>query len=136
MIPKVKDPSLSKLPTLIKELDGLVSKYVRMSAADEKGFVSCISCGVRLYWPDSDCAHFINRDNMATRFYLPNLAPACLTCNRHNPVDHLNKWEEKLGPLAGELKSMGRSLQKWTRPEILGMIEEYRVLVSQLKKKV
>src|SRR5689334_25200382 len=94
MIPKVKEPSVS---LLIRELDDLVSIFVRLSAADENGTVMCVSCDARLYWKDADCAHFIGRSNMATRYYLPNLAPACKECNRHDPDLHLSKWELKMG---------------------------------------
>lgn len=124
------------MSVLISELDKLVSDFVRMSAADERGTVQCVSCDARMYWKDADCAHFINRDNMATRFYLPNLAPACQECNRYNPVEHILKWTSKMGDkLAEELYVKGHSLEKFTRGELLGMIEEYKVLNAALKKK-
>lgn len=134
MIPKVKEPSLS---SLIKELDDLVSVFVRLSASDEHGAIVCVSCDDRVWWKDADCAHFVDRDNMSTRFYLPNLAPACKDCNRFNPGFHISEWERKMGPLrAMELRSKGRSLEKFTKAEILAMIEEYKVLNASLKKKL
>lgn len=129
----VKEPSIS---TLIGELDDLVSKFVRMSAADERGTVQCVSCDARMYWKDADCAHFIYRSNMATRFYLPNLAPACQECNRFNEFWHITTWGQKMGEKRKEeLFAKGRSMEKFTRGELLAMIEEYKVLNATLRKK-
>lgn len=128
---KSKPDSLS---TLIKKADDVVSLFVRLNAADDNGTVSCISCGCRLWYLDADCCHFISRQNMATRFLLLNLAPGCQECNRYNPVFHLNTWEAKLGDTAHELRVYGKSLMKWTRVDLTGLIEEYSNKVKQLKQ--
>lgn len=131
--PTVKQASMS---VLISVLDRLVSDFVRMSAADERGTVQCVSCDARIYWKDADCAHYINRAKMSTRYYLPNLAPACIGCNRFNPDIHLIRWEFKMGvQRANELRKLGNALWKYTRPELLYMIEEYKVLNAALRKK-
>jgi NinG protein len=123
--PTVKEPSMS---VLISELDKLVSDFVRMSAADERGTVQCVSCDARMYWKDADCAHYVNRSNMATRYYLPNLAPACQDCNRLDPINHLVVWKLKMGEeRSSELILKGRSLEKFTRGELLVMIENYKL---------
>lgn len=72
---KTKDKPKS-LSSLIKEADTQMSLFVRLSAADERGAVICVSCGARLYWSDADCAHYIDRGCMATRYDLTNLGRA------------------------------------------------------------
>lgn len=129
---KVKE---KKLGAYIKELDGLVSLFVRLSAADDQGTVSCISCGERLWWADSDCCHYKDRDNMGTRFYLPNLAPGCQPCNRFSHYDHITEWKRKLtNRQQNDLEFRSRSLMKFTRTELEEMIEDYKVKVAALRK--
>lgn len=129
---KVKE---KKLGAYIKELDDLVSLFVRISAADDTGTISCVCCGSRVYWKDSDCAHFKDRDNMATRFYLPNLGAADRECNRFDHYNHIRRWEQKLSwGQQVELNAMSHVLTKYTRPELEEMIEDYKVKVAALRK--
>ena len=120
---------------LIKELDTLVSLFVRMSAADDTGTISCVCCGSRVYWKDADCAHFKDRDNMATRFYLPNLGAADRECNRFDHYNHINRWAAKMGHYNAELlDAASRGLQKYTRTELKEMIEDYKLKVAELRR--
>lgn len=129
---KVKE---KKIGAYIKELDELISLYVRISAADETGTISCVCCGSRVYWKDADCAHFKDRDNMATRFYLPNLGAADRECNRFDHYNHINRWSARMGNYNADLlDTASRGLQKYTRPELEEMIEDYKVKVSALRK--
>lgn len=79
-------PKLSKAKEK-KKLDAALSRYVRASNADESGYVSCFTCGVKKLWKECDCGHFITRAKLATRFlYKPseglvNVMPQCKRCN-------------------------------------------------------
>lgn len=129
---KSKQESLS---TLIKKADDVVSLFVRLSHADERGTVSCISCGCRLWYLDADCCHFMDRMHMGTRYDLENLAPGCQDCNRFNPAYHKTKWSEKLSVAELErLQSNARSLKKYMRHELEEMIEYFSEKIKQLKK--
>lgn len=124
-----------KLFTLIKRVDEQVSLFVRLSAADQNGTVRCISCNDKIFWTDSDCAHFKDRDNMATRYYLPNLAPACRTCNRHDHYNHIAAWEAKLTyDQASDLLMRSHSYEKFTRPELEEKLKEFAEKVKQIRK--
>lgn len=121
------------LSTLIHKLDKLVSQVVRRSAA-VNGYCTCISCGVKLWWVQADCAHFIDRGNMATRFNLLNLAPSCPICNRFEEEMHKEKWAEKLGPqLVETLELEGRSMRKLMRYELERGIELMTDKLKQLR---
>lgn len=119
------------LSTLIHELDKLLSEVVRRSSADSQGYIKCISCEIRIHWTQAQCAHFVGRSKMATRFNLLNLAPACSQCNCFDEVSHLSKWAEKLGEEAVEyLRSEGRSMRKLMRYELEKGIE---LMTAKLK---
>jgi hypothetical protein len=128
------------LSTLIKEADTQISLYVRLTAADDRGTVTCVSCGARLYWGDADCCHYIDRGHMATRYDLVNLAPGCVDCNQFNPDDHKAKFREyivaKYGEKAIEILEVGRHLTtKWMRHQLEEMIAELKKRVKVLKKR-
>jgi len=129
---KHKDKSLS---VLRYELDGWVSQYVRLKAANNEGTVTCISCNEKLFWKDADCCHYENRDNMGTRFYLPNLEPGCQDCNRHNKVFHITEWGKKLTEeMKIHLAFIAHGTQKYMRFELEEMILDYRDKVAKLRK--
>lgn len=128
-------PKQDSLSTLIKKADEVVSLFVRLNAANENGTVKCISCDESFFWKDVDCAHFKDRDNMATRYYIPNLAPACRECNRFNHYEHIAAWEKKLTTeMKIHLNFIAHGMQKYTRPELIELINEYTEKVRQLKK--
>jgi hypothetical protein len=132
MITKTKTESLS---SLIKELDALISKYVRLTFADFRGICKCVCCDTVAHWTQMDCAHFISRSNMAARFYLPNLAPAAKACNQFDSANHLKRWSGKLTASAYiDLSYKAKSLIKWTRPELQEQIEFYKAEVKSLRK--
>ena|ERR1044071_7695602 len=124
-----------KLGALIKEADKWVSLYVRLRAADQNGTVKCISCNEKMWYLDADCAHFEDRDNMGTRYYLPNLAPACQNCNRFDHYEHLKAWRDKLTQQQeNDLNQRAKSMLKFTRPELQELIDHYKGEVAKLKR--
>jgi hypothetical protein len=124
-----------KLGALIKKVDEQVSLFVRLSAADDTGTISCVCCGERVYWKDADCAHFKDRDNIATRFYLPNLGAASRNCNRFDHYDHIERWRYILGPLVCfQLDLKAKSMEKFTRPELEEKLKEFTDKVKAIRK--
>jgi 5-methylcytosine-specific restriction endonuclease McrA len=122
------------LSTLVHKLDRLVSEVVRRTAADYGGTCECISCDGKWNWTQMDCAHFIDRGNMNTRFNLKNLAPSCKQCNRYNEDEHKAKWAEKLGPeMVSYLESEGRSMRKLMRYELEKGIELMEAKLKSLR---
>lgn len=66
--------------TLIRKLDEVFSRYIRLRDADEHGYIRCISCGRIHHFNETDCGHFINRSHMATRFDEQNCNGQCRSC--------------------------------------------------------
>jgi hypothetical protein len=131
----MKATKQQSLSTLIHELDKLVSEVVRRSAAEVCGHATCISCPHTAHWSTLDCAHFIDRGHMNTRFNLLNLAPSCRYCNRYNEDEHKTIWAAKLGPeMVAYLEAEGRSMRKLMRYELEKGIELMETKLKQLKR--
>lgn len=136
----IKTAKKSALSTLIKEADTQISLYVRLTAADERGTVKCVSCGARIFWSDADCCHYIDRGHMATRYDLVNLAPGCVDCNRFNPDDHKEKFRLAITAKYGEnalltLEVSKHLATKWMRHELEELIEKLKGEVKVLRKR-
>jgi len=128
------------LPVLIKEADDIFSTFIRLRDSDEKGIVRCFICSAPLPWRQSQNMHFIDRDQMPTRYSEINCHAGCGLCNCFD-MDHKNKYEVKMVVLYGAsqvealyLKAK-RSLQKFMRFELEELIEFYSLKVKELKAK-
>ncbi len=69
-------------PILKARMDVAFSELVRLSNADDSGFVKCITCGRSGFWKDFDAGHFVTRDHLNTRWDLDNVKPQCQHENR------------------------------------------------------
>ncbi|HEY3405418.1 MAG TPA: recombination protein NinG [Ohtaekwangia sp.] len=134
---KSKPDSLS---TLIKKLDTVFSEFIRLRDCDDKGTVTCFVTGERVWWRDSDAAHYIHRAAMTTRYDQMNVHATTKDTNQfEDPFQHEKKYREKMVSTYGlstvtQLEQRGRELQKFMRHEILELIETYSEKVKQLKK--
>jgi|SRR5688572_18769833 len=133
--PKQKTTSL---PTLIKELDTVFSLFIRLRDADERGTVTCFVTGEKVWWKDSDAAHFIPRGIMPTRYNERNVH-ACTKESNQFDEHHQAMYEKKMIEAYGHNFVIGlvmesRHLEKFMRHEIEEKIEHYKMQVSKLKK--
>lgn len=72
-----------KPKTLAKLLDDVavaMQKHVRLKAADSNGFCTCVTCGVKKHWKESQGGHFIQRSK-AHKILEENIHPQCARCN-------------------------------------------------------
>lgn len=107
-----RSPMKKSKDTPRKELDDIVSKVIRLGAADYDGMVQCITCPNVHHWKDMDCGHFQKRDNTSTRYDLKNLAPQCKVCNQNNEGE-MEKFAEYIDRIYG--KGTAESLEKQAR---------------------
>lgn len=62
-----------------------LSMWVRRKAADENGFVRCVTCGVQKHWKDLHAGHFVpKKRGLAVYFLEENVHPQCPQCNTWN----------------------------------------------------
>ena len=55
--------------------DRVFSEYCRLYYADDEWYVSCITSGVRMFWTESQCWHFISRGTLKYRYDINNCYP-------------------------------------------------------------
>jgi len=55
--------------------DRVFSEYDRLYYADDYGYVTCITSGVRMFWKDSQCWHFVSRWVLKWRYDITNCHP-------------------------------------------------------------
>lgn len=125
------------LPVLMHELDDVFSDHIRQRDSNN-GIVSCFICGARMPWRQSQCMHFIDRYQMATRYDELNCWAGCEECNCFDP-DHKDKYRaemlNKLGKgVVHHLEIKAKSLQKFMRFELEELIEKYKLKVKEKKK--
>lgn len=126
MRPSIRPRSL---PTLIHELDEVFSKWIRRRDSVD-GRVICFTCGKKMTFSESQCGHFIDRDQTPTRYDEMNCHAVCEFCNCMDD-NHYERYAaamvNKYGIMAvRDLKQKARGLQKFMRHELEELIEYYK----------
>ena len=117
---KKKEKTIS---ALTKELDTVVSRFVRLSRADPEGMVICYTCGHKAHYKKIHAGHYITRFFKATRWDLRNLRPQCFMCNiyrKGNAVIFRQNLVKEYGE--EEIKEMEKSVDFLVRG---GLRREY-----------
>jgi NinG protein len=126
------------LSGLIDDADVLVSRYVRLSASDENGWLTCFTCPSVLQWKDVDAGHFVKRGCLFLRHDLRNVKQQCRVCNRHKDgkaaIFSVNLEKEQPG-IVEELLHESRIVHDVTREELRAIISDMTVKLSKLKPK-
>ena len=126
------------IPQLIKRLDAVFSKYIRLRVADENGIVRCFTCGTPHHWTKAECGHYCKRQYMNTRFDEMNCQVQDFKCNYLEQGADV-KFKEALIKKYGEQeynKLIARKYQtkKWSHFELQYLIEDYKKKVNELLK--
>jgi hypothetical protein len=128
------------LSSLIKEADEIFSKYIRARDRDETYdfCLTCFTCGKieRTEW--AHAMHYIDRDQMATRYDEINVHGGCEECNCFDP-NHKEKYHAAMIHKYGEYKvneliKRSKSLQKFMRHELEDLIVHYKEELKKLRK--
>lgn len=122
----MKEKSLS---TLIKEADDVFSKYIR-NKYSVNGYCYCFVCSTQMKILEAQCGHFIDRDQMPTRYDEMNCHPVCRYCNCFD-LQHKQKHDWMMRQVypdgaVDELIAKSRGLQKFMRHELIEIIEKYK----------
>lgn len=126
------------ISTLQRELDKVFSEFIRRRDADKFGFISCCSCGKRVYWKQSHCCHFIGRQHISTRYDERNCHAGCNFCNTFDKEIHTYQYakfiDKKYGVgYADRLLLKSRQQTKYTWLEYSAMIEFYKKQLNEMK---
>ena len=121
---------------IVKDLDAVFSRYIRLRAANLDGFVECYTCGRSYHWKKIQCGHFMSRARYATRWNEDNCRPQCYGCNvmqQGRQYDFgLNLDREREG-LAEEMHQLSLTTVKLATWELEEMLQEYREKVKSLE---
>lgn len=124
-----KKPTRSKL---IKKLDLVFSRYIRLSSADKHGMCTCVTCNNKYHWKDIQAGHFMSRKHYSTRWDERNVRVQCVGCNVFKSGEQY-KYSLFLGSeLANELYLKSKELVKFSSQDIQDMIDKYNTKLKSL----
>lgn len=125
---KLEDKPLAALKELLQIH---INRYVRKRDTNmNSNDFTCICCGVRFPLNEMDAGHYISIKHQSTRFDLINLNGQSQACNRLE-YGRQKEYRERLVSIYGEqeilnLEARSREIKKWTKEEILALIERYK----------
>lgn len=126
---KTTRPKVKSRSHLVKELDSVFSKYIRIVKSID-GVGKCITCGETDSWVYLQCGHFFTRGRYATRWDLDNCHIQCLRCNvflNGNYINYTRYMIDRYGrKFVDELERKSLTTVKITTAEIKDMIQEYK----------
>lgn len=134
---KKKTTKKNSTSTLVRKLDTIFSKYIRLRDSRMYSFkcCKCISCGRILPYDHFDCGHYYSRMKMSVRFDERNANAECKACNRFSS-DHLIGYRDNLIKKIGQrefdlLTIEANQSRKWHAFELEELIKYYTVLVNR-----
>lgn len=135
-VKKKKQKTTGKLK---KQAWDLLSKCIRLEAADSYGIAECVSCGDRYHYKNLQAGHFIDGRHGAVLFDERGIHPQCARCNiflKGNKVPYTLFMLDKYGKeVVDELLSLGKGVgpvRKWTRTELEELIASYKIRLEAL----
>ena len=129
-------PKTAKKPTrtkLVKKLDVVFSKYIRLSNSDKNGYCTCVTCGNKFYWKEIQAGHFMSRKHYSTRWDENNVKPQCVRCNVYRAGEQY-KFSLYLGNnLSEELYIKSKEIRKFTSLELEEMYNDFNERLKDLE---
>lgn len=117
---------------LIRELDQVFSKYIRLKNADASGRVQCFTCGRKEHYKLMDAGHYMSRSKRATRWHEDNVKPQCKLCNQIKD-GNLQVYAKKLGvDNSRYLKILSKQPVVWENEELQVMVKYFTEQIKRL----
>lgn len=134
--PEKREVADATLPDLKNKLWELLSEFVRRSAADWRGYVTCVTCPTVLPWQRMHAGHFIPGRHNAILFELCGVHPQCKECNvglRGNTKKYREFMIKTYGAgVVEELERRDRANIQLCRADIEAKIADYRKKIKTL----
>jgi hypothetical protein len=136
MLAKTKKKRKQKtIAGLVEQAAVLLQKIRRIESADENGYCPCSSCGKVYHWKEIHGGHYIPRTKSATKLEEWNINPLCVSCNTYRAEEARCPYSIWMIETYGYqyvkwLESESRKEKKWSRPELLELIESYKSRLS------
>tara|TARA_R100001443_G_scaffold67364_1_gene76166 strand:- start:5409 stop:5807 length:399 start_codon:yes stop_codon:yes gene_type:complete len=120
---------------LVKNLDTVFSKYIRLKNVDKYGMCKCVTCNKKVYWKQIQAGHFMSRKHYSTRWDEENVYPQCLACNVFRGGEQY-RYSLFLGKDKSEkMYQLSKRIIKFNNSELDYLITKYKKLVTVLEKK-
>jgi hypothetical protein len=124
---------------IIEEAAVILQKYVRLVAADENGYVECVTCGAVKPWQEMQGGHFISRACLATKLMIENVHPQCPGCNGPKggniPRYTLYMIDMYGREFVEELIALKNTTTHYTKAEAYEKLEEVKELMKGLEER-
>ena len=124
---------------LVKELDTIFSRYIRLSNVDYNWLCKCITCWAKVHWKNIQNWHFITRGNYKYRRREDNCFPQCMPCNIYKSGNYISYtlfmiwryWQEFVKNMQED-----KELVKISTVQIREMIEHYTNAVNIILEQI
>tara|TARA_R100000388_G_scaffold64040_1_gene46675 strand:- start:632 stop:1021 length:390 start_codon:yes stop_codon:yes gene_type:complete len=128
------------MPTTIsklkKKLDKIFSEYIRRRNADDLGFITCFTCGVKKHWKEQQAGHFQSRSHHSTRWDKVNVQVQCVKCNMYRQGEQYKfglYLDERFGEgTAKDLENRAKTIVKLNRVDYEEAITRYKQKLKEL----
>ena len=135
----MKKPKKKTRSKLVKELDNIFSRFIRLRSSNKFGVVQCYTCGDYDHRKKLQCWHFITRGNYKYRRDEDNCKPQCMKCNIflswNYKVFTINMIYE-YGRDKIEMMIHDKELVKISTPTIQEKINMYTLKVIELENNI
>jgi hypothetical protein len=137
----VQKPKKRKTKTirgLVEDAAVLLQKIRRIESADANGYCPCSSCGKVYHWTELQGGHYVPRTKTATKLEEHNINPLCASCNCFRAEEARCPYSiwmiETYGyPYVKWLEAESKKEKKWSRPELMELINSYRERLRALE---
>ena len=123
------------IPSLKKKAWTLLSKAIRLEAADKNGICKCVTCGQQKPWKEIQAGHLVSGRTNGILFDERGIFPQCYSCNccrqGMGPEYTLFIIENYGQGLVDELIQKRREAVTFTRGELEEMIEGYKERIKE-----
>lgn len=138
---KAKKKKAVSLAKLSEKVAVSLQLLVRIKAADDNGYVSCVTCGVTRHYKDGmQGGHFISRTYKATRLMEENIHTQCQRCNgpkRGMAIEYTIFMTETYGKdFVADLVAMKQQTVKYIRSDLIAMKAGFDQQIRENEKRV
>ena len=119
---------------IVKKLDVVFSRYIRLKNADHLGYCTCVTCGKKGYFEKDgiQAGHFMSRKHYSTRWDENNVFPQCFGCNVMQQGKQF-EFSIFLGEnTSNNLLQLSKQIVKFSNLDLEEKISYYNKLVNDL----
>jgi len=138
---------MAKSKTIAKIVDDaavLLQKLVRLKAADDNGYCTCVTCGVKKIWNGGmQGGHFIDRRHKVTKIMEENIHPQCDYCNSKFSNQGFIKgnytiyMQDMYGhDFVADLLGTKGQTKKFYRDEVLEIMKDFKAQIKLEEKRL